>query len=173
MLYEITLLTPQGLQITDRVDLPLDPELTWQEFCQHRAFRLWIKHRESWPVIDITPEMLIGVKPEPEVESDVEPEVDPPKITVLVETQPIETTTPEKPEPEPKLRGRFIDKWSGRTSKNIEFTQWMAKAKLNGINELTFKSRVYKLGWDYARAATEPRGPQGSTRQRLAKLNVD
>ena len=171
MLYEITLQRPNGTKVTDTVDLPLDPELTWQEFCQHRAFRLWIRHRESWPVIDITPEDLIG--PSVPDEPEVEPEVDVPLNTVRVETQPIATATPEKPEPKPEPQSRFIDKWTGRTTKNTEFTQWMARAKLNGISDLTFKSRVYKLGWDYQRAATEPRGPQGSTKQRLAKLNVD
>jgi chitodextrinase len=83
---------------------------------------------------------------------------------VEVETQPIEKVLADKPKSEP--RGRFIDKWSGRTSKNIVFTQWMAKAKENGINELTFKSRVYKLKYDYQRAATQPRGPQGSRQKR-------
>ena len=172
MLYEITLESPTGQQETDQVDLPLDPELTWQEFCGAEAFTQWLQDRARWRVIDITPEDMISVaRPdEPEVESDVEPEVDVPLNTVLVETDTVETA---EPEPEPEPQSRFIDSWSGRTTKNTEFTQWMAKAKLNGINELTFKSRVYKLGWDYARAATEPRGPQGSTRQRLAKLKVD
>jgi hypothetical protein len=157
MIYEITLETPQGQAVTDCVDLPLDSELTWQEFCQHREFLHWKKHRESWRVVDITPEDLIRVVavdlPEEELP---EPDFDLPLATVSVETRTIDQAEPEKPKP------KFIDGWSGRITKNVEFTRWMAEAVKNGISHLTFKSRVYKLGYDYQRAATQPRGQQGN-----------
>ena len=162
MLYEITLLTPQGLQITDRVDLPLDPELTWQEFCGAEAFTQWLQDRASWRVMDITPEDMIRVEPET-VEITVEDSVE---VTVeetvdeLLCVEPVEVTVPVSVR-DTESAGQWIDSWSGRTTKNTEFTRWMALAKRNGISDLTFKSRVYKLGWDYGRAATTQQGRQG------------
>ena len=166
MIYEITLATPDGTEVTDRVDLPLDPELSWREFCEHREFLHWKKYREDWPVIDITPEDLIRVV-EPEPEEDAEPEEE----LVRVLDIPVAAPVIDSAKPKPK-KPKFIDSWSGRTSKNPVFTEWMAKAVKNGISPLTFKSRVYKLGYDYQRAATQPIGQQGY-KQRLAKLNVD
>ena len=156
MLYEITLATPDGTEFTDTVDLPLDPEISWNEFCEHRAFLHWKKHREDWSVIDITPEDMIKVQdqlaePEPEIE-----------FNELDLTAPPEVVEPVEPKPEAKpKKTQFIDSWSGRITKNVEFTRWMARAKENGISDLTFKSRVYKLKYDYERAATKPLGAQG------------
>lgn len=164
MLYEITLESPNGSVFTERCELKISPELTWTNFCEHREFRHFIKHREQWRVLDITPEDLLkdqdcDLDQDLEQEQDLELniEVAEPKTDLEVKVQP----EPE-PEPEPeKPKPVFIDAWSGRTTKNVEFTRWMAEGQKNGIPPLTFKSRVYKLGYDYERAATQPVGRQG------------
>ena len=142
MLYEITLQRPNGTEVTEIVDLSISQHVTWREFCEHREFLQWKRPCASWPVIDITPEDLIAVA-EPVAEEIPTVEAAPAK-TVLMQGS------------------EFIDAWSGRTTSNPEFTRWRDQARLNGISDLTFKSRVYKLGYDYARAATQPRGRQGS-----------
>jgi hypothetical protein len=156
MRYEITLETALGQQETINCDLELSSELTWQEFCSRKEFQEVVRPWVDWRVTDITPEDLITIDQEP-------PNVE--------ESQEILQETVQ--EPEPKInKPTFIDDWSGRSTKNTEFTQWMLTAEQNGISKLTFRSRVYKMGYDYARAATQPVGQQGSRQKKLAKLKV-
>jgi hypothetical protein len=166
MLYEITLESPNGRVFTERCELKISPELTWQEFCEHREFRHMIKHREQWRVIDITPEDLLKDQDcdEQEQEQDLELDLEVAEPEPEIEDVEVEVE-PEKP------KSVFIDGWSGRTTKNIEFTRWMAEGEKNGIPALTFKSRVYKLGYDYQRAATQPRGRQGNKQKRKQNEN--
>jgi len=166
MRYEITLENALGQRETINCDLELSSELTWQEFCSSVLFQEAVRPWVDWRVADITPEDLILIDQEPPTVEDMQ-EID--VNTALSASEEIE------PEPEPKPKQNkptFIDDWSGRSTKNTEFTQWMMTAEQNGIPKLTFKSRVYKMQWPYEKAATMPVGAQGSRQKKLAKLKV-
>jgi hypothetical protein len=163
MLYEITLENALGQRETINCDLELSSELTWQEFCSSELFQEVVRPWVNWRVADITPTDLITIDQDTATVEVVQ------EIDVNIEISPSEEVDPEPlQEPEPKInKPKFIDSWSGRSTKNTEFTQWMMTAKQNGIPNLTFKSRVYKMRWDYLKAATMPVGAQGHRQKRI------